>query len=189
MGEFVLSLYDFTGTAVRPWAEAGYACICYDVQHCAVLPRREDFASGGSITFVSADLHSRGTLSAIATTFRGRAAFMSAFPVCTDMAVSGAKHFAAKGEADPLFQVAAADHARWCGHLGDALDCPYFIENPVSVLATLWRPADHWFDPWEFGGYIPEAEAAHPVWPDYIAARDAYPKHTGLWTVGGLCHA
>mgnify|MGYP003149997532 CR=1 FL=1 len=29
----VLSLFDLTGNMVRPWAEAGYECYCYDIQH------------------------------------------------------------------------------------------------------------------------------------------------------------
>ena len=29
----VLSLYDFTGEACRPWAEAGYTCYAFDIQH------------------------------------------------------------------------------------------------------------------------------------------------------------
>jgi len=29
----VVSLYDFTGEALRPWAEAGYQCHAYDIQH------------------------------------------------------------------------------------------------------------------------------------------------------------
>ena len=28
----VISLYDFTGEALRPWAEAGYQCFAYDIQ-------------------------------------------------------------------------------------------------------------------------------------------------------------
>ena len=29
----VISLYDFTGEALKPWAEAGYECYAYDIQH------------------------------------------------------------------------------------------------------------------------------------------------------------
>ena len=29
----VLSLYDFTGEALRPWADAGYDCYAFDIQH------------------------------------------------------------------------------------------------------------------------------------------------------------
>lgn len=32
-GRIVLSLYDLTGEAVRPWAEHGYECHIFDIQH------------------------------------------------------------------------------------------------------------------------------------------------------------
>lgn len=177
----VLSLYDFTGEAVRPWAEAGYRCFCFDIQHDET--RRDTFASGGSITYVRADLHSHLTMRQIVAQFRFEpVAFAMAFPVCTDLAVSGAAHFARKAEADPYFQIRAARYATMCADLFDDLGVPYFIENPVSRLATLWRKPDHTFQPYQYGGYLPEAEAEHPRWPEYIAARDAYPKKTCLWT-------
>jgi len=181
----VLSLYDYTGEAAKPWAAAGYDCVCFDIQHSKVNPRVERY-QGGTIRFVHADLHDRAVLSEIVQQYKGDAVFMMAFPVCTDMAVSGAAHFDTKKEANPLYREIAVDHARWCGHVGDALGCPYFIENPVSVLATHWRKSDYSFQPFQFGGYIPEDEAAHPTWPEYIADRDAYPKKTCLWTGGGF---
>lgn len=181
----VLSLYCFTGEAVRPWAAAGFDCYCFDIQHPeggAV----EAVAGGGSIRKVRLDLWNRDNVMALARTFAGRVAFMSSFPVCTDMAVSGARHFAAKAAADPAFQRKAADRAKWCGDLGEALGCPWFAENPVLVLSTLWRKPDHTFDPWEFGGYIPADQAAHPRWPDYFPDFDCYTKKTCLWAGGGF---
>ncbi len=183
---YVLSLYDYTGVAVRPWAEAGYKCVCFDIQHNRVLPRIETYQGGGSILFISADLHDREVLSDIANTYKEHALFMMAFPVCTDMAVSGAAHFATKKATDLLYQEKAVDHARWCATLGDVLGCPYFIENPRSVLSTKWRKPDHSFEPFEYGGYIPESKATHPEWPNYIAPRDAYPKTTYLWVGNGF---
>lgn len=185
MKRTVISLYDFTGEAVKPWAIAGYRCVCFDIQHSKVAPRTERF-QGGSITYIHADLHDRETLSEIVMVYKDVAAFMMAFPVCTDMAVSGAAHFEKKLNADALFQDKAVDHARWCAKVGDALGCPYFIENPVSVLSTQWRKSDYSFQPFQYGGYIPEEEAQHPKWPNYIAPRDAYPKQTHLWTGNGF---
>lgn len=183
----VISLYDFTGEAVRPWAEVGYDCICFDIQHDASAANVERFAGGGSIIYRHADLHDSATLDALLAEFsESDVVFAMAFPVCTDLAVSGARHFRAKAALDPLFQRRAADHARACSELFDKLGAPYFIENPVSVLATLWRRPDHRFDPFEYGGYIPAGEADHPRWPEYIAPRDAYPKRTCLWTGGGF---
>ncbi len=185
MRPLILSLYDYTAEAVRPWAAGGWDAICFDIQHAAE-DLVECLPSGGSITYRRADLHDRRTLDALAVEFRGRANFLSSFPVCTDMAVSGARHFAAKEAAAPGMQRRAADYAIWCGDLGDRLGVPWFAENPVSVLSTLWRGSDHRFDPWEFGGYIPQAEAVHPRWPDYIPALDRYTKKTCLWTGGGF---
>ena len=183
----VISFYDFTGEAVRPWAEAGHDCICFDIQHDASAANVERLDGGGSITYRHANLHDSATLDALlAESSRANVIFAMAFPVCTDLAVSGARHFHAKAKRDPLFQRKAADHARACAELFDKLGVPYFIENPVSVLSTLWRRPDHRFDPFEFGGYIPDGEADHPRWPEYIAPRDAYPKRTCLWTGGGF---
>jgi hypothetical protein len=109
-----------------------------------------------------------------------------AFPVCTDLAVSGAAHFERKRQIDPDFQKKAAWNAMICSSFFSKLRVPFFIENPVSVLSTLWRKPDHMFNPYEYGGYIPEDEAEHPVWPEYIAPRDAYPKKTCLWVGGGF---
>lgn len=181
----IISLYDFTGEAVKPWAMAGYDCVCFDIQHSMVNPVVEKHGRG-SITYIHADLHNRETLSEIAIQYMGKAVFLMAFPVCTDLAVSGAAHFDKKRIADPLFQVKAVDHARWCAHVADALGVPYLIENPVSVLSTQWRKPDHKFDPYQYGGYIPEDQAPHPTWPEYIAPRDAYPKKTCIWSGNGF---
>ena len=33
MQQYVISLYDYTGEALKPWAEAGYTCHAFDIQH------------------------------------------------------------------------------------------------------------------------------------------------------------
>jgi len=181
----VISLYDYTGEALKPWAEAGYACYAFDIQHLDT--KVEGYANGGFIRYEGLDLHDFSTYQDLFFRFNGRkVAFGMAFPVCTDLAVSGAAWFKKKAEADPLFQQRAAQHAIDCASLFDDLGCPYFIENPVSVLATKWRKPDHTFHPYEYGGYIVKDDAQHPLWPDYIADRDAYPKKTCLWTGNGF---
>jgi len=187
MQQYVISLYDYTGEALKPWAEAGYTCYAFDIQHNGELRRVTDYSGGGSIHYCHADLHDFSTHSDLFFRFNGRkVAFGMAFPVCTDLAVSGAAWFKKKAEADPLFQQRAAQHAIDCAGLFDDLGCPYFIENPVSVLATKWRKPDHTFHPYEYGGYVPYGEEQHPRWPDFIAPRDAYPKKTCLWTGNGF---
>jgi len=184
----VISLYDYTGEAVKPWAKAGYECHCYDIQHNNT--KVDYFPSGGSISYLNADLYNPAVVHLMTLQYQYNytkpKVFGMAFPVCTDMAVSGAAHFERKRQADPDFQKKAVSHAFLCASLFQALRVPYFIENPVSVLSTLWRKPDYMFNPYEYGGYIPEDEAEHPVWPEYIAPRDAYPKKTCLWVGGGF---
>jgi len=183
----VISLYDFTGEALRPWAEAGYSCYAFDIQH----PKEGRVDQG--ICYQYADLHDHEALNKIHDEFSDRqlmggpsVVFGMAFPVCTDMAVSGAAHFKRKAEANPSFQTEAVSYAMWCAKLFNSMKVPYFVENPVSVLATKWRKPDYSFHPYEYGGYIRDDEAAHPRWPEYIAPRDAYKKKTCLWTGGGF---
>jgi hypothetical protein len=183
----VLSLYDFTGEALRPWAEAGYCCYAFDIQHPTDKALVREFDSGGFIRYVNMDLWNIDNITGLQRTFENTdVVFGMAFPVCTDLAVSGAAHFKTKAERDPEFQIKASNHARWCASLFDALGVPYFIENPVSRLSTLWRKPNYTFHPYEYGEYIPDAEAEHPRWPDYIAPKDAYTKKTCLWTGGGF---
>jgi hypothetical protein len=174
----VISLYDYTGEALRPWADAGYECHAYDIQH-------EGEKTIDGITYWKADLHSAMVLETIINKHKHKAVFMSAFPVCTDLAVSGAAHFANKERENPGFQQEAAHHAMLCGYVGMELGCPFYIENPVSRLASIWRKPDYYFHPYEYGGYL-APDDIHPRWPEYIAPRDAYSKKTCLWTGNGF---
>ena len=180
----VVSLYDFTGEALKPWAEAGFECYAFDIQHDDT--RADLFDCGGSISYRNADLHKPESLDLINQSYGDRVCFMMAFPVCTDLAVSGASWFKLKAERDPDFQIKATRYAKFCATLGDKMSVPYFIENPVSRLATLWRKPDFVFHPYHYGGYIPADQALHPLWPQYIAPRDAYKKKTCLWAGGGF---
>jgi hypothetical protein len=188
----VISLYDYTAVTVTPWAQAGYQCFCYDIQH----PEGGEviaFEGGGTIHKLRLDLHAKDSAGhhafvqeLFAEHYGDQIEIMFAFPVCTDLAVSGAAHFKRKFEANPDFQTEAAGHAMACAWLGDLLEVPYFIENPVSVLSTLWRKPDYSFHPFEYGGYLEAREALHPLYPDYIAPWDAYSKKTCLWTGNGF---
>ena len=187
----VLSLYDFTGEALRPWADAGYECYAFDIQHDWYESTKvySEKHVDGSIEYRHADLHKQATYQALLQEFGDSGdlvVFGMAFPVCTDMAISGAAHFARKAKANPSFQMDAVGYAVDCADFFEDLGVPYFIENPVSVLATQWRKPDHRFHPYEYGEYLDDHEAVHPRWPDYIADRDAYTKKTCLWTGGGF---
>lgn len=71
---------------------------------------------------------------------------MIAHPPCTHLSVSGARHFAAK-RMDGRQQAAVS----FVIMLAKA-DIPRIaIENPVSVLSSLWRKPDQTIQPWQFG--------------------------------------
>lgn len=101
----------------------------------------------------------------------GRVAFVAGFPPCTDLAVSGARWFEAKRQADPAVQFKAM-HVVWqCQIIGELSGAPWFAENPVSQISSLWRKPDHSFNPHDFTGFC---------------ANDNYTKKTCLWTGGGF---
>lgn len=107
------------------------------------------------------------------------------FPPCDDLAVSGSRHFAKKLEKNPYCQWEATERAKLVEEVGKQAKCPWFAENPVSVLASLWRKPDYYFEPYEYGGYLPDNDV-HPTYPEHIMPRDAYPKKTCLWTGNGF---
>lgn len=180
----IISLFDYTTEAVKPWAKDGYTCFCFDIQHEKTTAKPY---GDGYIIKCHNDLSLVETLRLIK-----RLAhiydihFMSAFPPCTDLAVSGAKHFKSKEEKDPHYRKKAMNLVYTARDIGEMLGCPYYIENPVSVISTEWRNPDYIFHPYEFGGYIPKNQENHPTYPNYIMPSDAYPKKTCLWTGNGF---
>lgn len=70
-----------------------------------------------------------------------------AFPPCTHLAVSGAKHFAAKRAdgrqqkgIDFFMQFANLDHVPLVA-----------IENPIGIMSRVYRKPDQIIQPWQFG--------------------------------------
>ena len=69
-------------------------------------------------------------------------------PPCTHLAVSGAKHFEAKRK-DGRQQVGMAFIMRIVRR---AEHIPHWaIENPVSIISSVWRRPDQIVQPWQFG--------------------------------------
>ena len=69
-----------------------------------------------------------------------------AFPPCTHLAVSGARHFREK-RADGRQQAAIDFFMQFV-----KADCPKIaIENPVGIMSTHFRKPDQIINPWEFG--------------------------------------
>lgn len=152
----VVSYFDKTGNVCRPWADDGYDCFCIDLTH-----PREPYTKD-NITFIRWDLGTPW----LPDFDRSEIALFSAFPPCTDIAVSGARWF--KDQSKSLRSLArsmnlfasAQEFAVWC-------QAPYYIENPVSVIATHWRKHDHSYQPFQYA---------------QLCADDNYTKKTCLWT-------
>lgn len=69
-----------------------------------------------------------------------------AFPPCTDLAVSGARHFKAK-QADGRQQRSVDFFMAFV-----QADCPRIaIENPIGIMSTKYRKPDQIIQPWQFG--------------------------------------
>lgn len=155
-------LYDRTGIAARPWADAGIECFCVDIQH-KVRSDRTD----GLIRYVWGDARSWRPPAG------RRIVFVGSMSPCTHVARSGGRDFEKKGgillrDAIELFE-AGRQCAAWSG-------APYFCENPVGVLSSLphiGKP-NFYFHPYEYAGYADDPEA------------EAYTKRTCLWTGNGF---
>lgn len=140
--------------AFRALGHEAYSC---DLQECSgghpewhiqgdVLP-----LLNGNCTFTTADTHTH--------TQAGAWDLIIAHPPCTDLAVSGARHFAQKQKdgrqqkSIVLFMQMALAH---CDRVA--------VENPVGIMSSAWRKPDEIIQPYEFG---------HP-----------YKKTTCLWLKG-----
>ena len=71
-----------------------------------------------------------------------------AFPPCTDLAVSGARHFAKK-RADGRQQRSIEFFMRFAN-----VDCPKVaIENPIGIMSSHYRKPDQIIQPYQFGDH------------------------------------
>jgi len=170
MRNIVLSLADLTGNAVQPWLEAGYEAFLVDPQH-------ETTRVEGPVTKFAGTIEQ--AMPAIGELIRAnRVAMVFGWPPCTHLAVSGAKHFQRKMTdktwehyQGPNMWIDAMRIVQECANVGQLSGAPWFVENPVSRIATLWRKPDYIFHPWQYTAYEP---------------ADSYTKKTCLWTGGGF---
>lgn len=166
----VISLCDKTGIMVRPWAEAGFMCICVDIQHSIRATKKQRYARceqsylGGITYFVYGDARSWKPTQFDKDFFQKYyIVFVSCFPVCTNLAGSGAQDWQLKGLAmltDGLMLFNS------CEQIADWSGAPYCVENPVGAITKHHREPDYLFHPWEYG--------------------ELYQKKTCLWTGNGF---
>ena len=126
---------------LRRLGHEAYSC---DIQECSgghpewhimqdVLP-----LLNGNCTFQTADLYTH--------TIDGRWDMIIAFPPCTDLAVSGARHFAKK-RADGRQQASIDFFMKFANAHCDMIA----IENHVGIMSTRFRKPDQIINPWQFG--------------------------------------
>ena len=178
----VICLYDANGLSGEAWAEVGFNVWNYDF---LTIWARDVPHGQGCKHFRHWDARQDAYNEHIVEFHKDRAVIVLAYPPCDDLAVSGAAHFWAKERRDPDFQRKAMRLVHTARKIAEALNVPYVIENPVSMISTFWRKPDYIFSPYEYGGYLPEDDT-HPIYPEYIAPRDAYPKKTCYWVGGGF---
>ena len=142
----IISLFDFTGIAVKDWANDGYDCHIYDIKHsrCGGYADIDDHHKYNhrNITAHHADLFSFDNMYDILANDSQNIKLVYCFLPCTDLAVSGARWFESKAKDNRNFQLDAVRPARWLVHLCDELGIPYIVENPVSVMSTVWRGSE-----------------------------------------------
>lgn len=173
MKDTILCLCDLTGTMAQPWLDAGYNVILVDPQHPDGVGIHVGYCKSGkrvNVIKVGRKIDDPLTWEVIRDHLH-RLAAVFGFPPCTDLAVSGSRHFAAKLRADPACQHKAMAVVHECRTIGEMSGAPWFAENPVSMIASLWRKSDYRFDPWHFTG---------------LAPQDNYVKKTCLWVGGGF---
>lgn len=162
----IVSCFDKTGNMVKMWAEKGYECHIVDMQHPQGKTVEGNITKWGMDVFKWEEIFFKEYSTE-------KIVFASFFPPCTDLAVSGARWFKEKEEKNPGTRERAMSLVYWSDRVGKKLGCPYFIENPVSVISSEWRKPDFSFHPYEYGGYT-------------SAETDGYSKKTCLWTGGGF---
>lgn len=156
-------LCDFTGRMAEPWVDAGYRAMLVDPQHGVS-------SNDGTIERLACTiLEAMPRLLHIMRT--ERVVFVAGFPPCTEVALCGTKHWAAKRAKDPYFQAKAAIVAEQCRMVGELSGAPWFFENPKSAFSKIFGRPTHKFDPYQYTGYC---------------ADDNYTKDTWLWSGNGF---
>ena len=181
----VLFLFNHSLYAMQPWLDSGkFNVVTVDFNETDHSGYHSVCGDPESLHRLNIDLSLPDAKEAVEASIEGLGlaspSFCLSFAPCTSLAVSGAAHFERKRQLDAEFQTKAAKLARLASEFG----CAYAVENPVSVLATLWRKPNMYWNPCDFAGYCPEGD--HPEFPEIIPAQDRYNKKTCLWTGNGF---
>lgn len=126
----VLVACEFSGVVRRAFRALGH-----DAWSCDLLPSEDDSRH-----------HIQGDVFSFLTGMAQPWDLMIGHPPCTDLAVSGARHFAEK--------IADGRQGRALDFVQRLMDAPIpriAIENPISVISSKIRKPDQIIQPWQFG--------------------------------------
>lgn len=155
----VISLYDQSAVALRPWAAMGCRCIAIDIAGGNARLARNAVVDHG-IERIAADVR-------LLPFQPGGADVVMAWPPCTDLASVGAGAWERKGDAALLDALSMVDAAmRFILMHRPAI---WWIENPHGRLSRYIGPPSHTFQPCDYGGWLKDG-------------GDNYTKQTCLWT-------
>jgi hypothetical protein len=175
-------LYDYTGLMAVPWLEAGYECWLFDGQHADGITRDGNLVKVG-MWFHHDQLEKHAE--DIAQMVGPGVVHIFSFPECTDMTNAGSGSWAKKRSENPNFLIEASTLAKLAPAVAKATGCEcWAAENPVGLLSSLWRKPNFWFNPCDYGRYLPSNDE-HPLYPQIYPPRDAYNKKTGIWAGPG----
>jgi len=170
----IWSLFDGSGIMGLPWAECGHDVYCFnwtDANHGSYEPIRVNHPK---IHYVNMWIDSGFKVAAMKAGIPAPG-MIFAFPDCTELAVSGAKH----GHTG----LASVVNAQMVQEMAEGYGVPWMLENPVGKMSTAWRKPNHYFHPFEYGGYMHGGEEPfHPKMPRF----DGYTKKTCIWAGGGF---
>ncbi|WP_312999686.1 DNA cytosine methyltransferase [Leclercia sp.] len=170
----IWSIFDGSGIMGFPWALAGHQVYCFnsdEADHGEYVVKMKH----ENIHYINHWIDDDFILN---VGEHPNPDILFSFPSCTELAGSGEQH--ARTKAQIKSAVAMAKIAQ---DVGEIMGCPWMVENPVGKLSTEWRKPDHYFNPFEYGGYMSGFEPEiHPKMP----ARDAYTKKTCIWSGNGF---
>lgn len=173
MKKTIWCLFDGSGLMGQPWAEDGHAVYCFNADegnHGEYFVKVRHPLINYVNLWIDHRFHNEALKMGVPPPD-----FIFAFPDCTELAVSGAKH----GHQG----LASVRNARMVEELAGHYGAAWLVENPVGKMSTEWRKPDHYFDPYQYGGYMTgKEESFHPRMP----ARDGYTKKTCIWAGGGF---
>jgi len=182
----LLSLFDYSGNWSRPYAEAGWNVIQWDIKHeCDKYSKFSDIMDACAEFIYEHIFENYGTVEGVI-----------AAPDCTHFANSGAQYWKIKDE-DGRTAI-AMEYVSQVLRIVD-LCKPYFwvIENPVGRLSKLFPELGkpHYFNPCDYAGYYTNSDDEHlielmrqkPLGDvskeelELIKKAGIYTKKTGLW--------